>query len=1509
MWYQPEPSYLQIAYHFLINHVFRNIYTQAINHLIATSIITTLFSILLIREYMNWRRRRQSEGRPSIALSQVNNQQLVSGTTHPGPHQQQATDHHHSATSGTNEHVNKSYGQTNLKVDLTNVLNPAIVNNSLPPELSTLFRTLNENLVKAHNPSASFTHQIQETRVSTFNPKDMDAEGWVKRFKSITRHLSSAERIELLLSSIDKDSTRHISIFVDDRQDSDTLEKALDLLIKLNRKETGQLTSAWNKLEARMQQKDENIHSFGMDVMALAKNAFPLASRDVLFEYARNQFIKGLIDDEVRKRLIFSSTKDYADLLDEAMQAASVLNSFSNSSSNHSASAASQTPPAIQYQQHHQQQYQQNHQPPNQLVPYSHPPPPYCDFCHRTGHVRSSCHRVRYQNQLQNLQQQIPPAANQGPPPPPPHQQHQHQQYGNNRLNNNGVSVVTQSRFVGGDTKPKSPRINGRCLINSIPVLFQLDTGSDRTVINEETALRLKLNITRPGRIYYVQLANKQMAHIIGFSTARITLGSETFSVELLIIKDLAKSCLLGLDFLMMHSKYRTVMKQLFDLTSNTFNMEEESPEEAISKDPEAFSVNAEQHQVSDQVLPSETNASNSTGASPVPSTEQILSVPERVIFANMIEVTDTQSAASPENLEQLRTQMLGEVTAIAAESLQDLTPSDLVLHKIQVLDETPIRQKIRPIPHNAKERFKALLFDLLKSKLIRYSDSGWRSPINLVDKPDGSLRMTLDYKKLNAVTIKDAYPLPNIADMYSLLAKAVVYSKFDLASGYYQIQMDPESRKYTAFGCEFGLFEFNVLSMGLTNAVATFARVMNEILKDYIGVFVLVYIDDILIYSASIEEHIKHVRIIISVLAKYGFKVKPSKCDLFKQSVKFLGHVISPRGLEPNPDLVSALYQTPVPSTLKQVKSFVGLATYYRKFIKNFSVIASPLYAVKEISKNKIEWTKECQTAYDTLRDILASDLVLVIPDFDKPFSLATDSSDYGMGAVLAQTHGDQERPVAYFSKSLSKAERNYSTSEKELYAIVASMEHFKHYLYGKRFTVYSDHKPLSWLLTCEKPSQQLARWLIRIERFNFEIVYKEGPKNGNADGLSRMPPDIKDGEDQASNEPEEETNGDYIICNLSVEAAINLFSEEQKQEQLMDPDIKWIYELVEKHGEAKPAIDSFDTLNQKDLFSVYESLTIKEENIYRQVQDEFDRSFTQFLLPESQVDMVLRNMHESQFSGHLGIDKTWQRIKDRFYFPNMRSRIRKFVQECDKCQKIKSTKQLTAPLKPIRSTRPRQIITTDITGPLPTTTRNNNCILVVCDHFSKYTVAYAMPNQLASTVANSLVKYFCIFGLPEAILSDRGTNFQSALVSELLDLLDIHRLRTTAFHSMGNGQVEKFNRTIKDMLTAYIAEEQNDWDAYLDQLTFAYNSASHAATGFSPFEVHFGERPRVPLDIFFSTLNEEEQELNEEAQAVIVSDYVTELQERLKVNFGSSVVIGITKWTWPKSTTTAKL
>ena len=425
---------------------------------------------------------------------------------------------------------------------------------------------------------------------------------------------------------------------------------------------------------------------------------------------------------------------------------------------------------------------------------------------------------------------------------------------------------------------------------------------------------------------------------------------------------------------------------------------------------------------------------------------------------------------------DKLEFQIKEELMTIEAKSLKDLDTTDVLEHKIEVKEVMPIRQKMRRIPYAYQNEFKNMLEEMKNSNMIVESHSPWCSPVRLLRKKDNSLRVTVDYRKLNDVTIKDAYPIPRIDNMFHKLSKAKVFTTLDLASGYYQVRMHPDSRKFTAFSCEHGFFEYNVMPMGLSNACATFQRLMNTVLNELIGTICFVYLDDIIIYSSSFEEHLDYVKIVVERLRNNRLKVKLIKCKIAQVKIEYLSHEISDGKISPGKKKTEALYKFKQPQTIRQVQSFIGLGSYYRKFIPQFSKIISPLIRCTEKVK-KFDWTDECQQAFNVIRHLVCSEPILTLPDFDKEFRLEADASHYGVGAVISQKYDKSWKPVAYFSKHLSKTERNYSTSEKELLAIILAIEHFRQFLNGKEFEVFTDHQPLKYYLTADELSPKLER------------------------------------------------------------------------------------------------------------------------------------------------------------------------------------------------------------------------------------------------------------------------------------------------------------------------------------------------------------------------------------------------------------------------------------------------
>ena len=541
---------------------------------------------------------------------------------------------------------------------------------------------------------------------------------------------------------------------------------------------------------------------------------------------------------------------------------------------------------------------------------------------------------------------------------------------------------------------------------------------------------------------------------------------------------------------------------------------------------------------------------------------------------------------------------MLGRIeekfTDIGASSLMDLGNTCLIEHEVNTGNAKPIKQSMRRVPFAMKEEFNKLVDEMLNAGLIVESESPWCSPTVLVKKKDGSMRICVDYRRVNEVTVKDSYPIPKIEEILNQLGGNTVFTTLDLASGYHQVSVKKEDRGKTAFCTDRGLFEYVVMPFGLTNAPATFQRLMERVLKGLIGKICLVYLDDVMIYSKSLAEHEEHLNMVLERIKRSGLKIKFKKCSWVMKEVEYLGHVVCREGIKPSPKKIEAIMNAKLPKTLKQLQSFLGLATYYRRFIKDFSKVASPLYKATEKSK-KFELNEDCVRAFETLRSILTSDDVLILPDFGKEFYLETDASNYGLGGVLSQYKDTVRRPIAYWSKHLSKPERNYSTIEKEAFAVVLAVEYFKQYVYGRTFKVLVDHQPLKWLMSMVEPAPRLARWILRLRVYDFIVEYRSGKSNGNADALSRWA--IEEEEElKAEEENKEELDIDTVVVN-----AIHLGQLEPVQES-KDQDLEWLIGLKKANSNLKPVLHEFENNDRRNLFQMWDKLVVNEGNLYRE-------------------------------------------------------------------------------------------------------------------------------------------------------------------------------------------------------------------------------------------------------------------------------------------------------------------
>lgn len=754
----------------------------------------------------------------------------------------------------------------------------------------------------------------------------------------------------------------------------------------------------------------------------------------------------------------------------------------------------------------------------------------------------------------------------------------------------------------------------------------------------------------------------------------------------------------------------------------------------------------------------------------------------------------------------------------------QYLSCTNTVQHEIPTnADQAPINQRPYRLPEAQKATVQQHIQEMKVNGVIRDSISPWNSPIVIVPKKGGKTRFCTDYRKLNEITKGDAHPLPNITDILDQLGGMQYFSTLDLSSGFHQIEIKEEDKEKTAFSTPEGHFEYVRMPFGLKGAPATFQRLMNEVLRGLIGSICFVYIDDIVCYGKTLKESIENLESVFKRLRDHKLLLNAGKCSLLHASVTYLGHIISREGVSPDPSKVEAVMNFPTPKNIKELKGFLGLAGYYRRFIRDFAKIAKPL---NSLFKEGVEykWETEQEKAFTTLKNILTSDSLLQYPDFNREFVLTTDASKEALGAVLSQGDIGTDRPIAYASRTLNKAERNYSTTEQELLAIVWATKQFRPYIWGRHFKVVTDHRPLRWLISLKDPGSRLTRWTIKLSEFDFEVVHKPGKSNQNADALSRI-----------------------------TLAKVDISPQEILSNQKKEDDLK----EIEK------------TLNR------YE----KDNQGYLYYRDNRDRR--RLIVPKENQRKILEAYHDTPFGGHQGTDRTTELIKERYYWKNMDKDIEDYVQTCQKCNERKTSVKDKAPV-PMKITtpltRPFQKVALDIVGPLPKTHVGNQYILTFQDHFSKYPEAFPLPDQKASTIAKIFVEeVICRHGTPEKLLTDQGTNFIGELFQEICKLLDIDKIQTTAYHPESNGIVERSHRTIMAGLSQFIDEDQRNWDAWLPYVMMVYRSTPHSTTKYSPYYLLHGREMRLPTDWI---REETQQDLSED-------DFVQEVKQRMQLAY----------------------
>ncbi|UYV80142.1 K02A2.6-like, partial [Cordylochernes scorpioides] len=677
------------------------------------------------------------------------------------------------------------------------------------------------------------------------------------------------------------------------------------------------------------------------------------------------------------------------------------------------------------------------------------------------------------------------------------------------------------------------------------------------------------------------------------------------------------------------------------------------------------------------------------------------------------------------------------------------LGKTNLAKHRIDTENAKPIKHKPYRVSPKERDIIKEQIQDMLQEGVIRASSSPWAFPVILVRKRDGNWRFCVDYRKLNSITVKDVYPIPRIDDVMDTLQGSRYFTAIDLRSGYWQVEIEEQDKKKTAFTTSHGLYEFNVMPFGLCNAPATFERIMDNVLKNIKWKFCLCYLDDVLIYSPDFTTHLGRIEAVLKCFRESNLRLNGKK-----------------------------------------------------KFIKNFSRIADPLFKLTR-KDSPFNWSESQEEAFITLKSLLTNPPILSHFDPEAPTQIHTDASNIGLGATLVQTINGQEKVISYISRSLSKPERNYSTMEKECLALVWSMSKLRPYLYGRRFKVMTDHHALCWLRNLRDPTGRLARWALKIQEYDFEIIYKSGKKHLDADGLSRGPLPETDFDD----------NYDSLFFNPVIE----------------DSD---------EYTEGKRSIVE----------------NFKEENgcLYKRNPRPEGRAWL-LVVPRGRKKDILKEHHNHMICGHLGVTRTMHRLKDKYFWSSMLKDVVEYVRTCHLCQSRIGSNQLPAGLlHPIPAANyPFERVGIDFLGPLPSTKNRKKWMIVLTDYYTKYAETKAVIDATAREVAKYLTENVILkHGAPRYLISDRGSQFTSNLVKEITKICQIQHCLTTSYHPQTNGLTERLNRTLINMKSMYVNVDQRNWEEILPFITHAYNTTIQETTKYSPFFLLYGREPVSILD-----------------------------------------------------------
>lgn len=738
----------------------------------------------------------------------------------------------------------------------------------------------------------------------------------------------------------------------------------------------------------------------------------------------------------------------------------------------------------------------------------------------------------------------------------------------------------------------------------------------------------------------------------------------------------------------------------------------------------------------------------------------------------------------------------LGEVVKTFLITTEDFFGCTQVLkHKIDTGSASPVRRNPRPVPYHLMSNIDKELNRLTNTrKVIRECpESPWLNPIQPVLKKSGEVRLCLDARWLNQVTVRDSYALPHIEGIIGRLEEFKFLSSIDLSDAFLQIPLDESSQLKTAFAIPGRkMYCYTRMPFGLMNSPMTMARLMNMVIGTDLEPQVFCFLDDIIIATNDFDSHIEMLSQVSNRLRNANLSINLDKSKFCAERLEYLGYVLSPKGIGTNEYKIGAILHFPVPMSVTQLRQFLGMVGWFRRFIPHFASIAKPLTDLLKGSPRRIVWNDKAEQSFTELKNLLTSAPILKLPDYSQPFTVRSDASDVGAGGILLQGSGDDERIICYISKKFTLAEQNYTTTEKEAYAALICLRRFAPFLLYKKFRLESDHSALLWILRQKEAKGRIGRWIIEFQQYEFDLVHRPGREMVVPDALSRNVSSVMVEQDEWYNK---------LFADVSQNAA--------------------------KFPEYK--------VDGNNLFK------------YCKVKTPFKTTSFKWKLcvPKSDRKDLLNRYHDHPTSSHFGFFKTYRKISSRYFWPTMRTDVRNYIRNCEVC---KSTKSPNVPLSPpmgshVSVSRPWEYISLDFVGPLTKSSEGYRQLLVIVDKCTKFVLLYPLRNSTTNSLVKVLSQHvFPIFGVPKIIFSDNGPAFISNSFKEFIQGLNVTHWATPAYSPQSN-PTERTNRTIITAIRAYISKKHNDWPKYLPEIGMAIRSSVHDGTQYTPYFLNFGQ------------------------------------------------------------------